>query len=1639
MTTPLPPDVADLLKPRCSCGDCESAVSPGAYLATLFDYTLKSVQDGDTPITADFLVSRFHQPFGQLPLDCSAAEQSVSQVRIAVEVLRGYLGPRPLLGAGRESRVSAGEAAYRLAAYTMLLAGAGSSFDEIRLAKSAPEDERAALADRLSVGLTPAVPPAPRNDELDELLRDPEAASGQPTALTEHFLERTFGFAVTDGDPLCSGLKSGDVAGQFTCWRFAGADPGRNTDDKGQVHLSITRQAAGYVVSVFADAGRARLVATGARADSDGPVGLIPVGGSGLSGTVTIAYSADATDTSVAVAPLLLCWRLSALRSRWFSEDWAAAADVVGPDQPAPIVDPDVIGLADMRSTRPGDAAYDLWLARVGELADRRDALAQARVAAADPAAAMDDVVALALSVAGDAVSTVRLTDLAAAERRGESITAGLAALGLSPAAFRFLMPLITLVQQGREIGDPEWSLIFDTLGAARKRRDVGGWRAAEKAAGITLSPNYFRPASADAAPARAHEIDTPVWLSTYEPRRRWVEVLSARIEQESNIVAGVESARKTAEQAALPLLRDTLIDGSDAEGDETSGRAEWLTRRVLVDMRTAGTHDTTRVAQGLETLQELLFRLRSGQFGTDNPQPNLMSAVKAAATTDGRTHLIGYDDQFTLWHRVWDGQWRSWRSRGPLPGAGSSIPPSELGVTARGDGFDVGVIGGGDERLYIRRFAGVWAAWERVPAAGPVLYSGSPGLVAQGTGTLDVFVHRGTDGGIERLHFDGTSWANTDDLGVMSQRSPAAVSSTPNTFDLILAHDAPNLFRPVHLHWDGAAWQSQDLDDLLSSDAALIVFDGGLQLYDNRIGVLRRKVFDGGWQPWENVDAGLAPTDPQLRGTPTACVSAPGTVDVYGIRDDRGNRAVWHRRYSAGMWLSWERMPVEDLQLDNFQFDAEWEWLGSYATFRSAALVRLYPDFLLLPSLAPRQTPAFRSLVSQARPTTPMSPTRARQLAGQYSDYVEDVTKLDVQATCQARTPMTPPAGSSGPSSRVLQFLFGRAFPTGRVYWCTFDPRDDHSGYAQSFWDEVPLAGGDTKAAKFKVRRILGALPWIDDLADRHHIYLFMETEDYSGRKLQRAAFDLNKMEWEPGVQEITGAFPAAYGSQPGTMTNVELVVVQSDSSSEAPRLAVRPYGSDWAYMRPLNHDVSGFVPSAGDWFDFRFPYFGVGTLYAALRTGGVNWLVHREGSTIAATSDIPDPNPLISRPLEMTVADSNPTFLGALPNNDGAIFVFTQQDGDNRYQRTFSRSHNSGKKYYFFQDVGVLTPHSGGSPSFFVTDESTDHTYAHTCSVSTDKIVGKSKLDVVPVMRWMTSIPDGGTVTELQSRRVSVRNVYLNNAAASETILTYLREAYRLVPQQLGLALQGSGEYVAALDWLSTVYDYRARQSDRYIDYGLTLDAQLPPMSTLKWPQGWLLDPLNPHAIARTRRGATVRYAISAVMSCLSASADAQYAADTSESLVLARLQYDTVLQLARMPELYQQRPDCNALIATLSITPGEVVPPEVAAALGAVAEEFTQAPLVIIGGLKDIGAKVSAAKSGLLDWDTVLTHIEAFKKQALMTPAPPVTASSAVASSAKARASAHAALLTDSSVEEVARKVGTLASTMITSEAP
>ena len=139
-------------------------------------------------IDLDFLSNAFHQPFGNLPAACEQLDDQIRQARLCVEVLRAALaadgGSTPQWYPGT--------------VYTVLLDQVGTSFDEIRSARSARKHEREALAGRLGFALDPArrYPFDPTQpDQLDRLLIE-------PGALDEQSLEDIFGLRATTRDPL---------------------------------------------------------------------------------------------------------------------------------------------------------------------------------------------------------------------------------------------------------------------------------------------------------------------------------------------------------------------------------------------------------------------------------------------------------------------------------------------------------------------------------------------------------------------------------------------------------------------------------------------------------------------------------------------------------------------------------------------------------------------------------------------------------------------------------------------------------------------------------------------------------------------------------------------------------------------------------------------------------------------------------------------------------------------------------------------------------------------------------------------------------------------------------------------------------------------------------------------------------------------------------------------------------------------------------------------------------------------------------------------------------------------------------------------------------------------------------------------
>jgi hypothetical protein len=163
------------------------------------------------------------------------------------------------------------------------------------------------------------------------------------------------------GARLCTGAEWGaacggvtadtnDQANQLSGWAFY--DATTSNTNNGTVYINLTNASGTRTVNVYKDAARTQLVAQGSRA-GNGLINLVPANGSGLSGTVTVAYTTNDTDISVWIQ-----WRYP------YSFDTYQALTCNGEDYDGipPLPDNDVLIATAQASScvTPSPAIYDL-------------------------------------------------------------------------------------------------------------------------------------------------------------------------------------------------------------------------------------------------------------------------------------------------------------------------------------------------------------------------------------------------------------------------------------------------------------------------------------------------------------------------------------------------------------------------------------------------------------------------------------------------------------------------------------------------------------------------------------------------------------------------------------------------------------------------------------------------------------------------------------------------------------------------------------------------------------------------------------------------------------------------------------------------------------------------------------------------------------------------------------------------------------------------------------------------------------------------------------------------------------------------------------------------------------------------------
>jgi hypothetical protein len=213
----------------------------------------------------------------------------------------------------------------------------------------------------------------------------------------------------------------------------------------------------------------------------------------------------------------------------------------------------------------------------------------------------------------------------------------------------------------------------------------------------------------------------------------------------------------------------------------------------------------------------------------------------------------------------------------------------------------------------------------------------------------------------------------------------------------------------------------------------------------------------------------------------------------------------------------------------------------------------------------------------------------------------------------------------------------------------------------------------------------------------------------------------------------------------------------------------------------------------------------------------------------------------------------------------------------------------------------------------------------FRHIFNRTGDSLTPSALTRISPSVSGPFDITEHVPEMDLQARRTKIQSAVTNNKPP-ESNLTYVAEAYYFVPVQLALQLQSAGQYTCALDWFRTVYDYSRPVDQRKIYYGLVEEESLPNIQ--QRAEDWLLDPLDPHAIAATRAKAYTRFTLQSIVDCFLAAADADFTRDTSESLARARMLYLTASQLLDAPETMPEQGELQSgnLVQSVDSSPSE-----------------------------------------------------------------------------------------------------------------
>ncbi|WP_440453269.1 ribosomal protein L7/L12 [Psychrobacter sp. ASPA161_9] len=667
------------------------------------------------------------------------------------------------------------------------------------------------------------------------------------------------------------------------------------------------------------------------------------------------------------------------------------------------------------------------------------------------------------------------------------------------------------------------------------------------------------------------------------------------------------------------------------------------------------------------------------------------------------------------------------------------------------------------------------------------------------------------------------------------------------------------------------------------------------------------------------------------------------------------------------------------ELKLSSKQFEQEWRWMGSYATWKASMGVFLYPEQILYPSLRRDKTSGFKKLSESIRNTTSFTDTDACKAFSDYFDYIDDVRNITVDATCYAKKNVQDlsECGNYSVKWNNVFYLFGKGKKFSGAYMSTYDWESQQ----QTSWVQLPYL--------VDVISIAGATEY------NNNIILFIIIKDADVSRLYLMRQDLSNGQWEEPKELET----------PDDTKIISAALVERTNDQSVPIIAVHliyldnPNKISILSLNSLNEDGTNWINNIEHWRN-SYDIYGHNTLYpnieSVIEIEEAYYVFFRghQGTLIEyimKDESWPDNLSLLVSKHTTSVNDFS---VGAFryPDTDEIYGVFRSGTikrfflgevavpvdvlsliGSNyiRYETRIVLDDEVSGWFSVYQPdryevlINNFAIHSGVLPnkklirsgSFHYRSDIKDSDSSFLCEMKSveefDNQIDELRFistyentSLTPYIldnygRLSTRIPfqPSFQMTDYDYLLLRASSKYFReyNMKKNSSLLIFIEELYYFIPLMIAIELSKSGNYQQALLWFRQVYNYLGLGYGKlefdlfFYSEGFTYNPYIiydgledgSDDKQFDRSESWLHDPINPHTIASQRSGTYKHFTVQSIIRCLLDYADAEFTYDTSESVARARNLYNTALELIESELPVQPENKCSALIESLKYT--------------------------------------------------------------------------------------------------------------------